>query len=90
MRGDDEKHTGDRERYPSDDCAWSAQLEPRYLCSSKPDPGKEHEQEPDFGKAYAGVMRESEDDGHTQHCPPAAAHARELPDPHGPMPRVLH
>jgi hypothetical protein len=68
MRGDDQKHTGERERYAGDDCPCSVQPEPRDLCGSQPDPSKEHEQEPDFGKARAGVMRESEDDGHARHC----------------------
>jgi hypothetical protein len=58
VRGDDEKHTGDRERYSRDDCPSSAQLQLRDLRGGQPDPRKEQEQEPDFGKAYARLTSE--------------------------------
>ncbi len=61
MRGDDEKQTRERERDTRDDRSSGAQPELRDLRRGEPDPSEQDEQESDFRKAHARVMRQSED-----------------------------
>jgi hypothetical protein len=60
VRGDDEKYARERKRYTCDDRSGGGELELRDLRRGQPDSSEQDEQEADFRKASAGVMRQSE------------------------------
>jgi hypothetical protein len=60
VRGDDEKYARERKRDTRDDRSGGGKLEPRDLRRGKPDSREQDEQEADFRKASAGVMRQGE------------------------------
>jgi hypothetical protein len=67
VRGDDQKHTGERERYARNDRPRAAPTEHWDLRGDEPDTGEEDEQESDFGEANARVMCESQHWVHALH-----------------------
>jgi hypothetical protein len=60
VHGDDEKYARERKRDTCDDRSGGGKLELRDLRRGKPDSREQDEQEADFRKASAGVMRQSE------------------------------
>jgi hypothetical protein len=60
VRGDDEKYARERKRDTCDYRSGGGKLELRDLRRGKPDSREQDEQEADFRKASAGVMRQSE------------------------------
>jgi hypothetical protein len=68
--GDDEKNTASGQRKARNDCPSGAKSQLRNLCGDKPNPGEHDQQEPDFGEAYTCVIRQPDDEVHTQHSMP--------------------
>jgi hypothetical protein len=80
--GDDEKKARERERDTRDDCSGGAKPELRHLRRGEPDPREQDEQESDFRKADARVVRQS-DDVHGWHssCAATPVSRQGRPDP---------